>query len=431
MAYYTKTAVITPTINGNMTVPLIVPAGTRAIVAVGLTGSNNGGALGGGSYQGVALTQRVNSSQGSPSQTIHRIYTIFGDLLEGEQDIILNVASGYDPRVMVYCIVSGQPIGILASKTAASPGYGQPSSTTLGDGVSVPACTVNLLKGSGAWTGTVHANTDGTVMGIASYASCIESVPVSGERTVGYTYGFSYGGSTGLLLGPITSLGPGPIIDIASAPASQNFADATWTHAPGQQAKALLTFYARTGSKEPDGSQTYGGLDVPIVSDGYQASWDEADGYSDVRAKVGLDGRTGDAIVHAGSAGGNNVYALTLRHDEPLKVVASAVHAGSGDDQQWGATLDPAGRDAIAYIFTNNNAQGTVTPALVNGRSAVQKWVLDTTGKRISLYVHEVRASEGPQFIGATISSAVKAVTHVGLIGVAASRKRNQAIVVM
>jgi hypothetical protein len=398
-------------------ITLTIPPKTQAIMALlNVDHSERAANL---SIGGLPLTRRVHAfsnAYGVDAYTLESLSGISGSALAWSGGHPYN--SGYALSV-VY--IGG---GTAAFHEASAHGIGNPvtrehSAPGIGNLVAV----AHAFSYSGSRT-QISGQT-GIITNQANSASGYKVGAVGQAVTVGIG-SLSVAGTVATLSMYGT---PGPLIDVETAPASQGFADATWTHAPGQQAKALLTFYARTGSKEPDGSQTYGGLDVPIVSDGYQASWDEADGYSDVRAKVGLDGRTGDAIVHAGSAGGNNVYALTLRHEKDLKIVDSAVHAGDGEDQTWGAVLDPQGHDSLAYIFTNNNTEGVVTPVQINGRSAVQKWILDTSGKRISLYVHELKASEGPQFIGAVISSAVKAVTHVGVVG-ASNRKRNQALLI-
>lgn len=275
----------------------------------------------------------------------------------------------------------------------------------------VGPCTLDI-------SAVTHTNGLSTNYGVVARSDIVSgTVSVSTSGTA----------SSNLLVG-IVDHDPTPDVDVETGP-YEDFTDQTWTHTPGANAKGLITFHGRSG-KNNDGSQTYGGKAVPVLVDGYQETWGESDGYNAIRGVLNISGRGDDSIVHDGSDGGNTVYAMSVKHPEKkLKVVGTAVDAGDGTDLQMGETMDPSGSDSIALVFTVNNTLGTVTGVNVNGRAGTKKWESDVNGKRMSVFVHKLLATDGPRFIGVQVSAAAKAITTVVVVGTRKSG-RDQTIVI-
>lgn len=203
----------------------------------------------------------------------------------------------------------------------------------------------------------------------------------------------------------------------------------SYGHHPSRSQVGLIVCYNREEQYSDFENAAYGGL--AMTRQQLQS------GGGNIRASalwslVDLAGKASNSVSWTSSYTNNHKWSCNIDHSMPVSVVASAKSTLSGAGLLT-MTLDPGELDCAAILLLQSNSPGVHTPQTVNGESMLALGTGSAAGKQFGVFTVPVLAGAGPTVLSVQSSVAYNSMLGmlVGAAPIAASRKRNQAIVVV
>ena len=213
---------------------------------------------------------------------------------------------------------------------------------------------------------------------------------------------------------------------VANMPDYDAVSEHTWSRPPGD-ATAYVYVHLAANSCEFIGTDTYGGVPLVVGPSGCASSYS----INRLYYLLDLSGLVGDTRSHF------NHWSVHQGHELMLSGVSALADTDVRAYTDWSytgmnpLTLDPAGQDCLAIVVAEvDESTLRVNPSTVSNGATVTQHVVSAPRPCRRVQSFPVLASDGPVTVTTPVNGQA-VVTGILLAGIAASRKRNQAIVVM